>query len=208
MDRCAKLIVTEQFCRNNFYVEHSTLFAIALRLSILDIFDVSSSTSEYRRMPLKRESLGLRGINAAVMIWLFTCCAFGQDQDVRRQIGMASAAVGRAIESSDFGALQKLWSPKFVVNSPANRVIGRDEVFAAIKRGELKYSDLKTTVERMDVSENIAIVMGQESYRPNLGPEKGKLLNRRFTNIWQKAADGWVMIARQATVFDPSQTHY
>jgi ketosteroid isomerase-like protein len=150
----------------------------------------------------------MRRIAVALIVVLFAYRALGQDQDVKRQIGMASAAVGRAIESSDFAALEKLWSPSFIVNSPANRVIGREEVFAAIKRGELKYTDLKTTVERMDVDGDTAIVMGQESYKPDFGPEKGQLLIRRFTNIWQKTADGWVMIARQATVFDPAQKHY
>jgi ketosteroid isomerase-like protein len=150
----------------------------------------------------------MRRIAVAVIVVLFASRALGQNQDVKRQIGMASAAVGRAIESSDFAALEKLWSPSFIVNSPANRVIGREEVFAAIKRGELKYTDLKTTVERMDVVGDTAIVMGQESYKPDFGPEKGQLLSRRFTNIWQKTAEGWVMIARQATVFDPTQKHY
>jgi len=144
----------------------------------------------------------------AVCVLFFASRAWGQAPDVKREIGMASAAVGRAIESSDFAALEKLWSPSFIVNSPANRVIGREEVFAAIKRGELRYTDLKTTVERMDVSGDMAIVMGQESYRPDFGPEKAKLLTRRFTNIWQHTDQGWVMIARQATVFDPTQTHY
>ena len=144
----------------------------------------------------------------AIVLLLSSTCMLGQDQDAKRQIGMASAAIGRAIESSDFAALEKLWSPNFIVNSPGNRVINRDQVFAAIRSGELKYTDLKTTVERMEVTGDIAIVMGQESYKPDFGPEKGKLLNRRFTNFWQKTPDGWIMIARQATVFDPTQTHY
>jgi ketosteroid isomerase-like protein len=150
----------------------------------------------------------MKKLAIALMLVASATSAMGQDPDLKRQIGMASAAVGRAIESGDFAALEKLWSPHFVVNSPANRVISRDEVFAAIKRGELKYTDLKTTVERMDIADDIAIVMGQESYKPEFGPEKGKLLYRRFTNVWQKSPSGWVMIARQATVFDPTQTHY
>jgi ketosteroid isomerase-like protein len=157
---------------------------------------------------LRQEILSMKQLNLVVVLMMFKVCAFGQDQDVKRQIGMASAGVGRAIESSDFAALEKLWSPKFLVNSPGNVVIGRDEVFAAIKRGELKYTDLKTTVERMDVYGDVAIVMGHETYKPDFGPEKGMLLSRRFTNVWQKTAENWVMIARQATVFDPTQTHY
>ena len=139
---------------------------------------------------------------------LLSVQAWGQDPEVKRQIGMASAAVGRAVESHDFAALEKLWSPRFIVNSPANRVLVREEVFAAIRQGKLKYTDLKTTVERMEVFGEVATVMGQESYRPDFGPEKGVLLTRRFTNVWQKTGEGWVMIVRQATVFDPGQTHY
>lgn len=145
---------------------------------------------------------------SAIFALVVTTVLHAQAPNVRREVGMASAAVGRAIESNDFAALEKLWSPKFVVNSPANKVIGRDEVFAAMKRGELKYTDLHTTVERMDVFGDIVTVMGQETYRPTFGPENGKLLTRRFTNVWQKSPEGWVMIARQATVMDPTQTHY
>lgn len=150
----------------------------------------------------------MKKLALAVLFLVLSAHAFAQDPETRRQVGMASAAVGKAIESNDFAALEKLWSPDFVVNSPGNRVIGREEVFAAMKRGELKYTDLKTTVERMAVYGDVVAVMGQESYRPTFGPENGKLLSRRFTNIWQKSATGWVMIARQATVFDPDQKHY
>ena len=81
---------------------------------------------------------------------------------IRVQIEANNRAAGRAIGTMDFAALEKLWSPQMVVNSPGNHVLTRDQVFAAMREDKLKYSSLKGTMEAFFVSRDLAIEMGHE----------------------------------------------
>ena len=132
-----------------------------------------------------------------------------QDVDAKRKLGMAGQALGKALATHDQVALEKLWSPQMIVNGPNNTVLTRAEIFDGIKNGKLDYEDgYKTTVEKVEFIGDVAVTMGEDSYTPAFGPDKGKLLHRRSTNVWQYANGNWMMIARQATIYDPAVKHY
>lgn len=118
---------------------------------------------------------------------------------VRAQIESNNNAVGHAIVTSDFAALEKLWAPTMVVNSPANNILTREQVFTAIRENKLQYSSAKAIPEAFLASKDLAIEMGHEDIVMANGPMAGKPLTRRFTNVWQKTGDSWLQIARQAT---------
>lgn len=118
---------------------------------------------------------------------------------IRAQIESNDRSVGRAIGTMDFAALEKLWSPDMVVNSPGNNILTREQVFTAMREDKLRYTSAKAGPEAFFVSKDIAIEMGHDDIVMANGPMAGKPLTRRFTDIWQKTGDGWVMIARQAT---------
>jgi hypothetical protein len=121
------------------------------------------------------------------------------DTAIRAQIEANNRAVGRAVGTMDFAALEKLWSPQMVVNSPGNNILTREQVFDAIRSDKLKYSNYKETTEAFFVSQGVAIQMGREDLTMSNGPMAGKPLTRRYTDTWQKIGDAWVQIARQAT---------
>jgi ketosteroid isomerase-like protein len=118
---------------------------------------------------------------------------------IRAQIEANNHAVGHAIVTMDFAALEKLWAPVMEVNSPGNNILTREQVFVAMREDKLKYSSSKAVPEAFFVSGDIAIEMGHDDIVMANGPMAGRPLTRRFTNIWQKMGDGWVQIARQAT---------
>ena len=118
---------------------------------------------------------------------------------IRAQIEANNRAVGHAIVTMDFVALEKLWAPVMEVNSPGNNILTREQVFTAMREDKLKYASAKAVPEAFFVSGNIAIEMGHDDIVMSNGPMAGKPLTRRFTNVWQKSGDGWVQIARQAT---------
>lgn len=118
---------------------------------------------------------------------------------IRAQIDANNHAVGRAIGTMDFNALEKLWSPNMVVNSPGNNILTREQVFAAMREDKLKYEHLKGTTDAFFVSGDIAVEMGHEDVVMSNGPMAGKPLTRRYTNIWQRTGSSWIQIARQAT---------
>ena len=118
---------------------------------------------------------------------------------VRAQIESNDRAVGRAIATRDFAALEKLWSPEMLVNSPGNNILTRAQVFAAIRDDKLAYTSVKAVTDSFSVSTDVAIDMGHEAIVMSNGPMAGKPLVRRFTDVWQKLSGNWVQIARQAT---------
>jgi ketosteroid isomerase-like protein len=119
--------------------------------------------------------------------------------DVQTQVTAAERAVGAAVGKQDFAALAKLWSPQMLVNSPGNRVLDREQVFASIREGKLNYEKHEGTVESFRVYGDVAVEMGHELIVPGFGPQEGKTFLRRYTNIWQQSGNSWVQIARQAT---------
>lgn len=88
-----------------------------------------------------------------------------------------------------------------VINTPAN-VVGTVEGTKAIFRaGGLDYLEFDRNIEKIIFNDNVAIVMGMEKIRPQ-GKQMhaGKVVSRRFTNIWMFSNNNWSIIARQATI--------
>ena len=116
----------------------------------------------------------------------------------------------RNVESQELNALlkgdtvalfTKYWSPKMVVNTPANVVGDIENTKKNLRAGRLNYSSMTRNIERITIIENIAIVMGNEILKPQGTNENaGKTVTRRFTNIWMKSMDGWRIVARQSTI--------
>ena len=122
-----------------------------------------------------------------------------QTAAIHAQIDANSQAAGHAIHTMDFAALKKLWSPALIVNSPGNNILTRDQVFAAMREDKLKYSSGEVHPEAFFIVNDLAIQMGQEEIVMANGPMAGQPLKRRYTDIWQKSGNNWLLIARQAT---------
>ncbi len=119
---------------------------------------------------------------------------------IHQQITSNNRAVGHAIAAGDFAALETLWSPGMIVNSPGNNILTRAGVFRAMREDKLKYTSVHSVPETFSVFNDIAVEMGHEEVVLASGPAAGKPLARRWTDIWQRTGDHWVQIARQATI--------
>jgi len=99
-------------------------------------------------------------------------------------------------------ALKSVWSENFMVNAPANRIApNRGVVFGLIASGMIHYASFESTIERVRVDRDIAIVMGAETVRPTgRAPLAGETVKRRFTHVWQKDGERWRLIARHSNV--------
>ena len=99
--------------------------------------------------------------------------------------------------------LFKLLSPNLVVNSPWNRVITMADITNSLRKGGGSDTlSFEKNIERITFTNNIAIVMGQET-RVSTGQavNVGKAIQRRFTDIWMNNKNNWQLVARQSTVF-------
>ena len=133
----------------------------------------------------------------------------GQDVEAKRKLAIAGQALGKALATHDQAALEKLWSPQMIVNGPNNTVLTRADIFEGMKKGQLDYeAGYKSVPEKVEFFGDVAVTMGEDTYTPAFGPDKGRLLHRRSTNVWQYTDGNWMMIARQATIYDPSVKHY
>ena len=107
-----------------------------------------------------------------------------------------------AVLNSDSAALyDKLWSPALVLNTPANRVGTVEGTKVQLRTGKLKYQSFERSIEKVTFNGDLAIVMGEEKIKPQGQQEQaGKIVTRRFTNVWKYANKRWSMIVRQATI--------
>jgi ketosteroid isomerase-like protein len=145
---------------------------------------------------------------AALLLVASTACLSAQDSAIRPAIEAKEAAVQKAIEAKDLPALEKLWSPDMIVNGPGNRVLTRPQIFHAIQLNLLVENSYKNTIESFTTIDDLAIFMGHEELSLTEGPSKGKLLHRRYTDVWKRTGTGWLQIVRQATYIDATSPVY
>jgi len=87
----------------------------------------------------------------------------------------------------------------YVVNNPFNQAV--DAIKGPIQAGSLSYSSFIREIERVLIHDNTVIVMGRETVVPKgPSPDAGKTIHRRFTNIWMKTNDKWLLTACHASV--------
>lgn len=114
-----------------------------------------------------------------------------------RQLDMAHAI---AIFRGDSLALDSLMDDEVTVNHPTNRIVKeKNELLSLIRQGIIRYSNFERTPELFLFYENTVIVMGNEQVTPAPGaPNAGKIIHRRYTNIWMNKSGKWRLAARHA----------
>ncbi len=118
------------------------------------------------------------------------------------EIGQAYGRLGKAMMAHDADGVRTVWAEDFVVNSPNNTVLKREEVIAVMERDFLDYRNFHKHITFVGEKPEVTIVMGYDTMVPIKGPGAGKQVTRPFTDIWAKRTVGWQLIARQATIAD------
>ena len=107
-----------------------------------------------------------------------------------------------SVLKGDSAALfDKIWSSSMIVNTPANVVGTVEGTKAHFRSGDLNYLSFERNIEKIVFNDNVAIVMGGETIKPQ-GHQinAGKTVSRRFTHVWLYKDNRWSIIARQATI--------
>lgn len=143
---------------------------------------------------------------AAVLVSSFVVFAQNEQQKEAEVRAMENAEA-QALLQKDIKALQKIWAPGFVVNSPANAVFVGGQI-EKVKDGTISYSSFTRNTENVLVLKEVVITMGREVLVPSgSAAMAGQTVNRRFTNIWAKDKGNWMLIARHANVIcEPAKT--
>jgi ketosteroid isomerase-like protein len=116
------------------------------------------------------------------------------------EIGAAYGRLGKAMMAHDAAGVRTVWAEDFVVNSPNNEVLKREEVIAVMEQDFLDYRDFQKHITFVGEKPEVTIIMGYDTMTPIKGPGAGKRVTRPFTDVWAKRSAGWQLIARQATI--------
>jgi hypothetical protein len=111
---------------------------------------------------------------AGIIFWLSTIInsAHAQDPreaDIRRMETLERESV---IKGDSMTLFDRIWSPNMIVNIPANIVRTIEGTKAHFRSGDLNYLSFERTIEKINFTDNIAIVMGGKVIKP-----QGKQIN-------------------------------
>jgi ketosteroid isomerase-like protein len=99
--------------------------------------------------------------------------------------------------AADIGALNELLADGYVVNSPLQRVVTKQQLFELIGTGRIRHSAYRSEIDHIVRHGDTVIVMGHDTVAD---PPDGVISRRRYTNVWQLDGDAWRSIARHAHV--------
>jgi ketosteroid isomerase-like protein len=109
-----------------------------------------------------------------------------------------------AFLATDVAAIDAMLADDFIVNSPQNRIIGKQELLGMVESGVLAISTFEQDIQSMRRYGNIAVVMGEDLVvYAHPSPAAGRTDRRRFTDLWELRDDTWIFIARQASIINP-----
>lgn len=126
----------------------------------------------------------------------------GSDPPVEQIVRELDRAEADAVLRGDYTLLDELWSPDYTVNNPRNNVAKAGG--GPIRTGARIYSSFVREIESVQIHGATAIVMGRETVVPKgIAPDAGVTIHRRYTNIWIKGGEKWLLTARHANVICP-----
>jgi Domain of unknown function (DUF4440) len=111
----------------------------------------------------------------------------------------------RIINEEDVAAQKEFMHPNYIINAPANRVLRKAQVVSMLSQGGMASDHFERKIEGVALTGNVGVIMGSEVVKPAPESELGRLypgrvLDRRFTNVYIYENGRWRFLARQATI--------
>lgn len=129
-----------------------------------------------------------------------------QDDKLGQEIRRLDLAHADAILRRDVEALRTLIAEDAVTNHPTNKVVKeREGIFELIRKGVINYSSFVREPETFLFYKNMVVVMGNETLTmAGDSAEAGKVVRRRYTNVWMKKNGKWLLTVRHAHIVCPN----
>jgi len=123
-----------------------------------------------------------------------------RDEKLEQEIRRLDLAHAEAILKRDVEALKKLIAEDATTNHPTNRIVKeRDGIFELIRNGTINYASFAREPEEFLFYKDMVVVMGRETITM-AGNQAGKVINRRYTNVWMKQKGKWLLSIRHAHI--------
>ena len=142
---------------------------------------------------------------------LLSCTAslYGQTSQMKNNNTVAEKEIKRlyAVEqklilNQDTVGMKKFYPEDFVVTNPFGQFINKRKVIERVKGNIIKYSSYERKFDYFKFYGNTAIVIGSEIVIPTQDANRsdaGKIVNRRFTEVWMKRGLEWKKVVRHAS---------
>jgi hypothetical protein len=122
------------------------------------------------------------------------------DPAVAEAVAASNAEIA-AILAEDLKVFGDSLADDVIVNSPLGTINRRDDTLAAFGRGFIRYNSFDRRIEYAGKLGELVVIMGNEILAPKgKAPNAGKIVHRRFTDIWRNEQGAWRLALRQATV--------
>lgn len=144
-----------------------------------------------------------------VLLGAFAACSSARVAQVseatwEQEVRAAEERHRRAFLANDVVVLDELFAEDFVVNSPLNRVVDRQQLLDLVRAGRLTLSAFEQRIETVRRYGDVAVVMGADAATfAAPAPNAGTTQNRRFTDLWRFDGRRWLFTARQASIVCP-----
>ena len=144
-----------------------------------------------------------------VTLLFYTASLYGQTSQMKNNNTIAEKEIKRLytveqklILNQDTVAMKKFYPEDFVVTNPFNQFINKQKVIERVKGNIIKYSSYERKFDYFKFYGNTAIVIGSEIVIPTQDANRldaGKVVNRRFTEVWMKRGLEWKKVVRHAS---------
>ena len=118
--------------------------------------------------------------------------------DTADDIGRLEQKRIQAILDVDMPTLNAIYADDFFYNLAGGNTLTKSEYLPRYESGELKVNKSDSEGRDIRVYGNTAVVTGIVHVNATIKGEN-KELHLRYLNVWVKRANGWVLVARQAT---------
>jgi predicted small secreted protein len=138
-------------------------------------------------------------VRAALLLaaLLLAACATSPG-GVEQQVRAIEQAQARAAVAGDRAALEKIFAPGFRLINPSGAIASREELLTMLGGGKPPYSAATYVTDSVLVQgRRAAVATGTESV---VYAATGERQQRRITQVWQRGANGWQLVLRQATL--------
>ncbi len=101
---------------------------------------------------------------------------------------------------NDLDTIERLWSDRLVVSSPANLLFNKSQLLAFFRAGLIRLKSLERRVQRVVVAGDTAVTTGSDTFVVLGGADAGKTIFSSYMSCWNRESGEWKLLGRHATV--------